>query len=140
MLEKLTKLTPIMRNSPSEDSDTTSMDKAEQRTNWAEDRTILANERTFNSWMGLGLGAVGVAIGLKAVFGAFEPTWAAKAVASLFLLIAISIYWMARHMACKTIARLSRHEAEPMPTKNFTAIVIAMSVATVATGAVLWSL
>ncbi len=64
---------------------------ADQRTKWAEDRTLMANERTFSSWMGTGLGAIGVAIGLKAVFGAFEPTWAAKLVASLFLLAAIAI-------------------------------------------------
>ena len=38
---------------------------------------------------------VGVSIGLKAVFGAFDPTWVAKLVASLFLGIAIMIYWMA---------------------------------------------
>lgn len=54
----------------------------------AEDRTSMANERTFSSWMGTGLGA----IGMKAVFGAFEPTWAAKAVASIFIAIAILIF------------------------------------------------
>ena len=58
---------------------------AEDRTHWAEDRTSLANERTFAGWMRTGMAAIGVAIGLKAVFGAFEPTWMAKAVASIFL-------------------------------------------------------
>lgn len=52
----------------------------------------MANERTFSSWMGTGLGAIGVAIGMKAVLGAFEPTWAAKAVASIFIAIAILIF------------------------------------------------
>lgn len=47
---------------------------SKMRTRWAEDRTILANERTFSAWMGMGLGSVGVAIGLKAVFGATDPT------------------------------------------------------------------
>lgn len=75
--------------------DDTRTDKAEQRTDWAEDRTIMANERTFNSWMGLALGAVGVAIALKAVFGEFEPTWAAKSVSSLFLALAIFVFWSA---------------------------------------------
>lgn len=55
----------------------------------------MANERTFSSWMGTGRYAIGVAIGLEAVFGAFEPTWAAKSVASLFLLIAIYFFWWA---------------------------------------------
>lgn len=89
---------------------------AENRTDWASDRTIMANERTFNSWMGTGLGAIGVAIGLKAVFGAFEPTWAAKLVASTFLGIAIMLFWSARSQACKTIKGLDSHETAPMPT------------------------
>ena len=115
-------------------------DRAESRTKWAEDRTILANERTFSSWMGTGLGAVGIAIGLKAVFGAFEPTWVAKLVASLFLGVAILIYWSAQRQACKTLARLSEHDAEAQTGKSFTRLAGVMTAATLATGAVLWSL
>ena len=117
-----------------------STDKAKIRTEWAEDRTIMANERTFSSWMGFGLGSVGIAIGLKAVFGDFDPTWAAKLVASLFLAIAIVIYWAARHQACKTLARLSDNDAEAMPTKSFTGFASMLTFATIATGAVLWAL
>ncbi len=113
---------------------------AKDRTEWAEDRTVLANERTFSSWMGTGLGAIGVAIGLKAVFGAFEPTWVAKSVASVFLATAIVIFWAAREQACKTLARLSSRDAEPMPTRNFTRLASIMTFAALATGVVLWSL
>ncbi|MEM7519892.1 MAG: DUF202 domain-containing protein [Pseudomonadota bacterium] len=113
---------------------------AKTRTDWAEDRTILANERTFSAWMGMGLGAVGIAVGLKAVFGATEPTWVAKAVASLFLGIAVLVYWLARRQACKTLRRLSERDAEAMPERNFTLLAWVMTVATVAVGAVLWSL
>jgi len=115
-------------------------EKAQARTDWAEDRTIMANERTFNAWLGTGLGGVGVAIGLKAVFGEFEPTWAAKAVASLFLGFAILIYWSARRQACKTLQRLQEQDAETMPTKNYTLFATVLTIATLATGAVLWSL
>mgnify|MGYP000386207456 FL=1 len=115
-------------------------DLAEDRTDWAEDRTILANERTFSSWMGTGLACVGVAIGLKAVFGEFDPTWVAKLVASLFLGIAIMVYWMAQRQACKTLARLSENDAEALPGKDFTKLASAMTVATLGTGLVLWLL
>ncbi|WP_204115605.1 YidH family protein [Shimia biformata] len=115
-------------------------EKAEARTKWAEDRTIMANERTFSAWMGTGLGAVGVAIGLKAVFGDFEPTWAAKLVATLFLITAIVIYWAARRQACATLRRLNDNDAEAMPGSAFTRLAVLMTVATVATGAVLWAL
>lgn len=113
---------------------------AQSRTRWAEDRTILANERTFSSWMGSGLACVGVAIGLKAVFGATDPTWVAKLVASLFLAVAIIIYWAARRQACRTLNRITENDAEAMPKKSFTVLATAMTVATPATGAVLWSL
>ena len=113
---------------------------AKVRTEWAEDRTILANERTFSAWMGMGLGAVGIAIGLKAVFGATDPTWVAKLVASLFLGIAILIYWLAQRQACKTLARLRQRDAEAMPKQSFSLLATIMTLATIAVGAVLWSL
>ncbi|MGK7753572.1 MULTISPECIES: YidH family protein [unclassified Roseovarius] len=129
---------------PQDDTNSDELDKktewAEERTDWASDRTILANERTFNSWMGTGLGAVAVAIGLKAVFGEFEPTWAAKAVASAFLGIAIVVFWAARIQARKTMRRMENHDAAPMPTRNFTLLASLMTLATLATGAILWSL
>lgn len=113
---------------------------ADQRTKWAEDRTIMANERTFSSWMGTGLGAIGVAIGLKAVFGAFEPTWAAKLVATIFILAAIAIFWSARHQALKTFNRLNDNDAEAQPSRSYTFLAVTMSIASIATGAILWSL
>lgn len=114
--------------------------QAEKRTDWAEDRTIMASERTFSSWMGTGLGAIGVAIGLKAVFGAFEPTWAAKLVASIFLGVAIAIFWSARNQACKTFARLNERDIAATPTRNYTMLAGIMTFAAAATGVILWSL
>ena len=118
----------------------TSDSESKTRTKWSEDRTIMANERTFSSWMGTGLGAIGVAIGLKAVFGAFEPTWAAKLVASLFLGAAVFIFWSARNQACKTFARLQDHDAEALPTRSFTRLAIIMTCGGIAVGAILWRL
>ena len=113
---------------------------AKDRTNWAQDRTILANERTFSSWMGTGMAAVGVAIGLKAVFGAFEPTWAAKLVASVFLGAAIMVFWSARRQALKTFARLKQTDAEAQPSRSYTVLAAVLTLATCLTGAILWSL
>ncbi len=115
-------------------------DLAQQRTDWAEDRTILANERTFSSWMGTGMASVGVAIGLKAVFGAFEPTWAAKLVATVFLTAAIFIFWSARRQALKTFHRLKETDAEAQPSRAYTSLAVILTTATVLTGAILWSL
>ena len=114
--------------------------ESEQRTKWSEDRTIMANERTFSSWMGTGLGAIGVAIGMKAVFGAFEPTWAAKAIASIFIAAAVVVFWSARRQACKTRERLRDNDVEPVSTLSFTILASIMTIGALGTGAILWSL
>ena len=113
---------------------------AESRTDWAEDRTLMANERTFAGWMRTGLGAVAVAIGLKAVFGDFEPTWAAKAVASGFILAALVIFWFAQRSARRAHARLTDHAAEPIKHSQFALVAAIFALATLAVGFVLWSL
>ncbi|MEM8654666.1 MAG: DUF202 domain-containing protein [Pseudomonadota bacterium] len=111
---------------------------AEDRTDWAEDRTSLANERTFAGWMRTGMASVAVAIGLKAVFGATDPTWLAKSVASIFIVAALFIFWSARHQACASYERLSQQDAEVQGRTNFTIMAIAMSIGTTATGIILW--
>ncbi len=113
---------------------------AKRRTDWAEDRTLMANERSFSSWMGTGLGAIGVALGMKAVFGSFEPTWAAKLVATIFLLAAIIIFWLARAKAKQTFDELSDTNANVQPTRAYTALAAIMTFGAVSTGAILWSL
>ena len=113
-------------------------DMAKDRTDWAEDRTTLANERTFAGWMRTGMACVALAIGLKAVFGPFEPTWVPKLVASSFILVAIFIFWSARRQACATMDRLDNHVAQAQSRKYFTALSIGLSIASAATGAILW--
>lgn len=114
--------------------------ESENRTDLAQDRTAMANERTFSSWMGTGLGAIGVAIGMQAVFGEFEPTWAAKIVATVFIIVAILLFWAARNQACKTLARLKESDFDAASSKSFTLLASLMSLGALLTGAILWSL
>ncbi|MCX7566694.1 DUF202 domain-containing protein [Sulfitobacter sp. F26169L] len=113
---------------------------AEDRTKWAEDRTILANERTFAGWMRTGMASLAVAIGLKAVFGDFDPTWAAKGVATIFVVAAIYIFWAAHDTATKTLERLEDHHANAQPNARMKMLAIIFSFASVAVGAILWAL
>ena len=115
-------------------------DWAEDRTDWAEDRTILANERTFAGWIRTAMACVAVAIGLKAVFGELQPTWAAKLVASIFILAALYMLWATRNRAARTAKRMDQHDARSLPTSRMTVIAALLAVASVATGAVLWVL
>ena len=114
--------------------------KAEARTKWSEDRILLASERTYSSWMSTGMGAVGVAIGFKAVFGAFDPTWVAKLVATIFLGAAILIFWAARDQACRTHQRLSENDTATQSPRQFTIVATILITGTIGVGAVLWNL
>lgn len=113
---------------------------AEDRTDWAEDRTLMANERTFAGWMRTGLGAVGVALGLKAVFGDFDPTWAAKIVATFFVAVALVMFWSAQRKAYDTHDRLTGHDAEAHSPGHFRIVAAVMALGALGTGAILWML
>ncbi|MGZ3216001.1 DUF202 domain-containing protein [Paracoccus sp. T5] len=113
---------------------------AEDRTDLAEDRTILAVERTFSGWIRTGLATTGVAIGLHAVFGLFQPAWVPKAAATLFLLAAELILWGAWLENRKSRHRLSSHTARLQPGGRITLLVTVLSLGILAICGVLWLL
>ncbi|MCL3880970.1 DUF202 domain-containing protein [Marivita sp. GX14005] len=115
-------------------------DYAENRTEWAEDRTVLANERTFAGWMRTGMASVAIALGLKALFGPYEPTWVPKAVATVFIVAALLIYVSAWRQANRTRESLSTHDANGQSRHHITVITVVFSLGTVATGIILWLL
>jgi putative membrane protein len=61
-------------------------------------------------------------------------------VATLFLIVAIFVYWSAEVRARQTHQRLTARMAEPTATKNFRAICILLTLATLGVGGVLWML
>ena len=115
-------------------------DLAQDRTDWAEDRTILANERTFAGWMRTGLASAGLGLGFQAIFRVVEPTWLAKAGATIFLSIALVVFWLAQAKACSLAKRMDSHAAKPMGHQNFRTISLLFSGGTIALAAILWLL
>ncbi|MEQ6249153.1 DUF202 domain-containing protein [Sulfitobacter sp. HNIBRBA3233] len=113
---------------------------AQDRTDWAEDRTILANERTFAGWMRTGMAAVALAVGLRAVFGQFDPTWLAKAVATIFIVLSLFIFWAAERSAAQTLKRLSDNAANPQPMGRMRVISVILAVGAISVGGILWAL
>ena len=111
---------------------------AEERTDWSEDRTALAMERTFAGWMRTGMASVALALGLKALFRPFEPTWLPKLVATAFILVAILVFWTARQAICRAAGRIETHEAVRLHPSRATLIASALSVSAAAAGAILW--
>jgi putative membrane protein len=115
-----------------------SSDMAETRTEWAEDRTVLANERTFAGWMRTGMACIGIALGMKAVFKDTDYPLLAKGVAEIFIVAAVAIFWSAVVKSRQTQRRLSDHDVEAQSHHKMTALAAVLTVAAVATGLTLW--
>ena len=117
-----------------------SLDLAEQRTALAEDRTVLASERTFAGWLRTGYAAIGIALGFHALFGHLDPPWAARCIASLFLLIAIAIFVAAQRHARAAHKQLNAHRIEATNGRWIEMISIASIGGSAALGAAIWFL
>jgi putative membrane protein len=96
------------------------------RTELAEDRTVLANERTFAGWMRTSLACIAIGVGFHALFGKVEPAWLPRLIASAFLVLAMLVIILAERRAAAVIERLESHvvtTARRMNLRLFTAIV-----------------
>jgi putative membrane protein len=111
---------------------------ARERTDFAEDRTILANERTFGSWLRTGFGGIGIGLGFHALFGKIQPIWLPRAIASAFLVIAIIIFVAAERRASTVIHRLHTHQVETVKIGILRLITFVTVAATLALIAALW--
>ena len=122
-------------------------DKADQSTRWAElrtdlaeDRNIMAMERTFAGWIRTSFAAIGIGLGFKAVFGAFDPPWLAKAIATVFILAGGWLAITAQKRACRTLERLDAHKFEAISTPNFRALAYSVAAGSLVLTAGLWIL
>ena len=86
------------------------------------------------------MASVALAVGLRAVFGQFDPTWLAKSVATIFIVLALYIFWAAERSAAQTLARLSDNDAHAQPLTRMRIIVAALALGAVSVGGVLWAL
>ena len=114
------------------------LDWAEDRTDLAEDRTALANERTCAGWLRTGMAAVAVALGMQAVFRSFEPVWFARAAASVFLLAAASIFWLARRKTLATLAEINTSQANTLHRRGVNWLTAVLLLGTLGVGLILW--
>lgn len=104
----------------------------------AEDRTLLASERTFAGWMRTSLGCVGIAVGFHALFGSMQPRWVPQTVATLFLALAVLIAWGAVRRASHLRKRLSPHLADLARPVNLSLIAAIVSLGAISLGLAFW--
>src|SRR5687768_16265802 len=92
-------------------------ESALERTDLAEDRTLMAVERTMASWTSASFAAIGVGLGLQALFARIEPPWMPRLIATLFMVLGIVMVISAERRMCRAISRLSAHQIQP-PTRS----------------------
>ena len=113
---------------------------AKERTQFAEDRNIMAMERTFAGWIRTAFAAIGIGVAFRALFGELEPPWLARAIATLFILAGALLAISAERRTCRTLARLHAHEMETPSLPNFRLLAYAVAVGAAILIAGLWIL
>jgi putative membrane protein len=108
------------------------------RTDLAEDRTILANERTFAGWMRTSLACVAIGVGFHALFSHTQPPWIPRAIATAFLLLAVVVIELAERRATAVMRRLSPHVVVGARPVNLRLFSTAISIGAVALIAAIW--
>lgn len=98
---------------------------------------MLAAERTFSGWVRTALAAAGVAIGLHAVFGPFQPTWVPKLAATVFLSAAQLILVGSWLQNLKSRRRLSSEVARLQPRARMGLLVSLLTIGNLAIAVVL---
>jgi len=101
-------------------------DEGASRNDLAEDRTILANERTFASWMRTSLACIAIGIAFERLFSELSPPWLPRAIATGFCLLAVLVIVLAERRASAVLRRLSPHlvaSAQVVNLRLFTALV-----------------
>ncbi len=108
------------------------------RTDLAEDRTILASERTFAGWMRTSLACVAIGVGFNALFQKMQPEWVPRAIATGFLLLAILVIISAELRASAVMKRLSAHVVVTSKTINLRLFAAATSAGSAALIIAIW--
>lgn len=111
---------------------------AVSRTDLAEDRTVLANERTFAGWMRTSLASVAIGVGFHALFPAMSPSWVPRAIATAFLLLAVAIIVMAERRAAAVMDRLSAHVVVTVRPMNLRTLAGAIAVGALTLICAIW--
>ena len=113
---------------------------AETRTDLAEDRNVMAMERTFAGWLRTAFAAIGIGLGFRALFGAMEPAWLPKAIATTFILAGAWVAWSAQRRTCQTMKRLHTHKFDAISTPNFRLLAYAVVVGALLLAGGIWTL
>jgi putative membrane protein len=78
---------------------------AEVRSDYVEDRTLLANERTYAAWIRTGLAALAAGIAFERFIPGTIPFWSVRLIAVILILYSAACFYLAfwryRHLGAK---------------------------------------
>lgn len=86
------------------------------------------------------MAAVGLGLGFNALFGMMEPAWVPRALATLFLAIAVFLFVSAERRAAGSIARLDAHKLRALQPMRMRLMTMVLSAGTLGLGAAIWLL
>ena len=90
-------------------------DSKYDRTDLAEDRNILAIERTYAAWLRTGLGALAVGIAFERLFFETQPVWISKAGATALIVLAVVMFLFSLWRYRQERRRVLHHSVPRMP-------------------------
>lgn len=111
-----------------------------RRIDLAEDRTLLANERTFAGWARTALAAVGIGVGFHALFDKMEPAWLPRAIATGFILAGLTVMLLAEHNSRAVLDKLDAHAVKPVRRVTLRVVTALVSLGAVMLLAGIWLL
>jgi len=85
---------------------------AEDRTDWAFQRNLLAEQRNFSAWIRTGLTAMAVGFAVVKLFGETRPSWVPPVVGALMVSAGIAVHLFSLWGYWRTFRAL-RHEGLP---------------------------
>jgi len=98
---------------------------------------VLARERSFAGRVGTGMATLCADGGFHALFGSFSLAWVPKAIATIFLLIAIFVFLSAERRACRILDNLDPHNIAVVKPIRIRLLSWALAATTTALGAAL---
>lgn len=111
---------------------------AASRIDLAEDRTILANERTFAGWMRAALACIAIGLGFHALFERMQPAWLPRAIATAFLLLGAVVILLAERRAAAVLKRLDSHIIESAKVINIRLFTMVIALGAIILSVALW--
>ena len=67
---------------------------SQERPDYAEQRTLLANERTYAAWVRTGLTALAAGIAFERFIPGTIPGWSVRAIAVILILFGAACFWL----------------------------------------------